>query len=159
MLILQFGWTPLMLAAERGHLEVVMYLVSQGSQLETKGKFGRTPLMWAAEYGHLEVVTYLASHGSQLEARDTVDGYTALHGAAGNGQIDVTKWCIDQGCSPWVKTKQVTFSFNHIRQILYSLKTKYQSTEKVELQMNINTNTIVECKQMQYNNVKCSPTL
>ncbi|XP_076116842.1 putative ankyrin repeat protein RF_p14 [Mytilus galloprovincialis] len=30
----RFGRTPLMWAAEEGHLEVVMYLVSQGSQLE-----------------------------------------------------------------------------------------------------------------------------
>ena len=34
MLILQWEQTPLMLAALRGHLEVVMYLASHGSQLE-----------------------------------------------------------------------------------------------------------------------------
>ncbi|CAG2230607.1 unnamed protein product [Mytilus edulis] len=101
-----FGQTPLMLAAEGGHLEVVMYLVSQGSQLEaTSTTMGMTPLMWAAWGGHLEVVTYLVSHGSQLEATYP-DGQTALHLAAQYGQIDVTKWLTDQGCSPWVKTKQ-----------------------------------------------------
>ncbi|XP_076116865.1 uncharacterized protein LOC143084338 [Mytilus galloprovincialis] len=46
----------------------------------------------------------LASQGSQLEA--TSSGYTVLHLAAQYGQIDVTKWLTDQGCSPWVKTKQ-----------------------------------------------------
>ncbi|XP_076116612.1 uncharacterized protein LOC143084091 [Mytilus galloprovincialis] len=47
---------------------------------------------------------YLVSQGSQLEATGR-NGYTALHYAAQYGQIDVTKWLIDQGCSPWVKTK------------------------------------------------------
>ncbi|XP_071122491.1 uncharacterized protein [Mytilus edulis] len=34
------------------------------------------------------------------------DGETALHYAARTGQIAVTKWLIDQGCSPWVETNQ-----------------------------------------------------
>ncbi|XP_071122877.1 uncharacterized protein [Mytilus edulis] len=102
-----YGQTPLLWAAERGHLEVVMYLISHGSQLEaTDTMRGMTPLMLAAEEGHLEVVMYLISHGSQLEATSTYDGKTALHYAAGNGHIDVTKLLLDQGCSPWVKTEK-----------------------------------------------------
>ena len=34
MLILQYGMTPLMWAAQGGHLEVVTFLVTHGSQLE-----------------------------------------------------------------------------------------------------------------------------
>ncbi|XP_063417194.1 uncharacterized protein LOC134699528 [Mytilus trossulus] len=103
-----YGKTPLMFAAGGGHLEVVTYLVTHGSQLEaTSTMYGMTPLLLAAWGGHLEVVTYLVSHGSQLEATDTtVYGYRALHYAAGNGDIDMTKFLIDQGCSPWKKTKQ-----------------------------------------------------
>ncbi|XP_063436871.1 putative ankyrin repeat protein RF_0381 [Mytilus trossulus] len=107
MLILQDGETPLILAAEEGHLEVVTYLVTHGSQLDATSSWGRTPLMLAAEEGQLEVVTYLGSNGSQLETTDNY-GQTALHYAAENGQIDVIKCLIDQGCSPWVKSKQDT---------------------------------------------------
>ncbi|XP_063417181.1 uncharacterized protein LOC134699512 [Mytilus trossulus] len=100
------GMTPLMWAAVGGHLEVVMYLVTHGSQLEAKDwLIGKTPLMTAAVWGHLEVVMYLITQGSQLDATSRV-GYTALHYAARNRWIDVTKWLIDQGCSPWMKTKQ-----------------------------------------------------
>ncbi|CAG2210482.1 unnamed protein product [Mytilus edulis] len=88
-----YGRTPLMWAAGEGHLEVVTFLVTHGSQLEATDQGRRTPLMLAAEEGHLEV-----------------DGETALHYAAEFGQIDVTKWLIDQGCSPWVKTKQTAMS-------------------------------------------------
>ncbi|XP_071122876.1 uncharacterized protein [Mytilus edulis] len=99
------GLTPLMWAAGGGHLEVVTFLVTHGSQLEATSRSGLTPLMWAAGGGHLEVVTFLVTHGSQLEATSRV-GYTALHHAAGNGHIDVTKLLLDQGCSPWVKTEK-----------------------------------------------------
>ncbi|XP_063436881.1 uncharacterized protein LOC134718316 [Mytilus trossulus] len=99
------GRTPLMWAAEGGHLEVVNYLVTHGSQLEAIDPYGMTPLMLAAWFRHLEVVTYLVTHGSQLDATSK-SGRTALHHAAQNGRIDVTKWLIDQGCSPWVKSKQ-----------------------------------------------------
>ncbi|XP_076080567.1 uncharacterized protein LOC143051556 isoform X1 [Mytilus galloprovincialis] len=99
-----------MWAAAGGHLEVVTYLVTHGSQLEATDLIGQTPLMIAAERGHLEVVAYLVTHGSQLEATDLY-GRTALHYAAEFGRIDVTKWLTDQGCSPWVKSKEVTFSF------------------------------------------------
>ncbi|XP_063436891.1 fibronectin type 3 and ankyrin repeat domains protein 1-like [Mytilus trossulus] len=98
--------TPLMFAAERGHLEVVTYLVTHGRQLDATSTLnGMTPLMLAAINGHLEVMTYLVTHGSQLDTTDKY-GETALHYAARNGWIDVTKWLIDQGCSPWVKSKQ-----------------------------------------------------
>lgn len=38
MLLLQLGITPLMYAAKGGHLEIVQYLVSQGSNLEIKSE-------------------------------------------------------------------------------------------------------------------------
>ncbi|CAC5367879.1 unnamed protein product [Mytilus coruscus] len=98
--------TPLMMAAGGGHLEVVRYLVTHGSQLAATSRDGMTPLMLAAGGGHLEVVRYLVTQGSQLAATDYVDGLTALHWAAQYGGIDTTKWLIDQGCSPWVKTQK-----------------------------------------------------
>ncbi|XP_063436932.1 serine/threonine-protein phosphatase 6 regulatory ankyrin repeat subunit B-like [Mytilus trossulus] len=100
------GRTPLMWAAGRGHLEVVTYLVTHGSHLEATSMGGMTPFMLAAMYGQLEVVTYLVTHGSQLDTSETRHGETALHYAARNGRIDITKCLIDQGCSPWVKSKQ-----------------------------------------------------
>ncbi|XP_063436948.1 death-associated protein kinase 1-like [Mytilus trossulus] len=101
------GRTPLIWAAGVGHLEIVTYLATHGSQLDaTSTVYGQTPLMLAAGGGHLEVVIYLVTHGSQLDVKDRWFGRTALHYAAVNGQIDVTKCLIDQGCSPWVKSKQ-----------------------------------------------------
>ncbi|CAG2232037.1 unnamed protein product [Mytilus edulis] len=69
---------------------------------------GWTPLMLAARGRNQEVVKYLVTHGSQLEATSS-DGHTAVHYAAKYGQIDITKWLIDQGCSPWVKPLEKYF--------------------------------------------------
>ncbi|XP_076116488.1 uncharacterized protein LOC143083957 [Mytilus galloprovincialis] len=71
--------------------------------------------MLAALEGHLEVVMYLVSHGSQLEATSTYHGRTALHNAAKYGRIDVTKWLLDQGCSPWVKSKWDETPYDMVR--------------------------------------------
>ncbi|CAG2214091.1 unnamed protein product [Mytilus edulis] len=47
----------------RGHLEVVTYLVSQGSQLEATDKNGRTALHHAAGNGHIDVTKWLIDQG------------------------------------------------------------------------------------------------
>ncbi|XP_063436893.1 ankyrin repeat domain-containing protein 50-like [Mytilus trossulus] len=110
MLILQNGWTPLMLAARRGHLEVVTYLVTHGSQLEATDTMGRrTPLMLAAEWGHLEVVTYLVTQGGQLDATDTRAGRTPLMLAAVRGHLEVVTYLVTHGSqldatSKWGRT-------------------------------------------------------
>ncbi|XP_063417169.1 uncharacterized protein LOC134699495 [Mytilus trossulus] len=57
------GRTPLMWAARGGHLEVVMYLVSQGSQLEATSGNGYTALHQAAGNGHIDVTKLLLDQG------------------------------------------------------------------------------------------------
>ena len=53
------GWTPLLLAALKGHLEVVKFLVWIGCDKEAKHNDGSTLLHLASLNGHLEVVKYL----------------------------------------------------------------------------------------------------
>ncbi|XP_063436855.1 poly [ADP-ribose] polymerase tankyrase-1-like [Mytilus trossulus] len=102
-----FCLQKLLTAAENGNIKKVKLCVKNRANLECRDrKFGRTPLTSAAVGGNLEVVTYLVTHGSQLDAASK-NGQTALHHAAEFGQIDVTKCLIDQGCSPWVKSKQI----------------------------------------------------
>ncbi|XP_063436943.1 uncharacterized protein LOC134718375 [Mytilus trossulus] len=55
--------TPLMFAAGEGHLEVVTYLVTHGSQLDTTDRFGLTALHWAAERGRIDVTKWLTDQG------------------------------------------------------------------------------------------------
>ena len=52
------GATPLYIAAEKGHLEVVRFLVESGAK-KNQGTTddGATPLFIATQNGHLEVVS------------------------------------------------------------------------------------------------------
>jgi ankyrin repeat protein len=55
-----FGRTPLLWAAEKGHKVVVKLLLENGAELETKDEnYSQTPLSLAAEEGHEAVVKLL----------------------------------------------------------------------------------------------------
>ena len=58
--------TPLCIAAQRGHLEVVRVLVESGANKDQgKTDDGATPLFVAAHEGHLEVVRFLVEAGAK----------------------------------------------------------------------------------------------
>lgn len=51
-------------AAARGDLDMVVWLVEQGAQVECFTSWGRSPIMSAAAAGHAHVVAWLASRGA-----------------------------------------------------------------------------------------------
>ncbi|KAI5475650.1 hypothetical protein MNV49_001067 [Pseudohyphozyma bogoriensis] len=54
-----YGYTPLHLAADRGHLKVVEVLVKAGADTSIKEEEGMTALELAEEAGHVEIATLL----------------------------------------------------------------------------------------------------
>ncbi|KAF2818089.1 ankyrin, partial [Ophiobolus disseminans] len=50
------GWTPLFLAADSGHLEVVKLLLEKGADFTVPTNDGWTPLHVASYKGHLDVI-------------------------------------------------------------------------------------------------------
>ncbi len=96
-----YGSTLLILAAERGHLEIVKVLVEEkGAGLNITDYAGQTALMIAALNGHLKVVEYLIIKGADSNAT-TIEpnwaGWTALMYAARSGYLDVARFLIDMG--------------------------------------------------------------
>jgi ankyrin repeat protein len=74
------GFTPLMMAINNGHEEVVRYLLNSGADVNASGKLGRTPLHLAAFNGMLDLVQTLILQGANVNAK-TVDGATPMHSA------------------------------------------------------------------------------
>ncbi|OQR86170.1 hypothetical protein THRCLA_10567 [Thraustotheca clavata] len=66
------GTTPLHLAAQQGHDEVVEMLLECGALTDTKDIGGSTPLHRAAKNGHAKVAILLLKHGANKEALDNV---------------------------------------------------------------------------------------
>ena len=88
--------TPIALAANRGHLEVVKFLFSQGAQIDAVCNIGTSALMIASAKGHLEVVRFLLNAGANHRLLD-IKGFSALTFAASAGNIAVCKLLIDKG--------------------------------------------------------------
>lgn len=63
------GWTPLMLAAYNGHLDVVKFLVATGVDINTSAKDGWTPLMWAESNGKRDVADFLKQPVSEIKTK------------------------------------------------------------------------------------------
>ena len=72
------GNTSLILASQKGHLEVIKYLHKNGANIEAKTDTiskisfinGSTSLNMASFIGHLEVVKYLHKKGANIGAKN-----------------------------------------------------------------------------------------
>jgi ankyrin repeat protein len=86
------GKTALIIAAGKGHADVVRFLVEQGACIDKPNYYGCTPLMYATSANHIDVVRYLLEQGANRDMADiTAGGYTSLHLAAIEGHLEIAK--------------------------------------------------------------------
>ena len=82
--------TPVVAAAEGGHVETVRVLHELGASVTAPSRDGATPVYVAAEKGHAEVVRMLGYWAGAAEAHD-VDGVTPVYIAAQKGHVEVVR--------------------------------------------------------------------
>ncbi len=62
----QYGATALSFAADKGHIEVVRFLLESGADPNKSDTFYQaSPMTWASENDHLEVAVLLVEHGAE----------------------------------------------------------------------------------------------
>ena len=82
------GYSPLSIAAQKGHLDVVQCLLEQGADKDKAIHEGGSPLYIAASEGHLGVVQCLLEQGADKD-KATNDGASPLIIAAQQGHLGV----------------------------------------------------------------------
>jgi len=72
------GWTALNLAANRGYLNVVRFLISEDANLNAMDRLCGRSVLWLAAYaGQDQVVSELLNHAVEVNQR-SCDGFTPL---------------------------------------------------------------------------------
>ena len=99
------GLTVLHSAVLSGELELLQYLIENGSDVFSKTKDGRSCLHLAAEQGDLNICRMLLQNYNFVIQEADDDGFTVLHSAALGGDLALLQYLIKNGSEVFSKTK------------------------------------------------------
>jgi uncharacterized protein len=99
------GETPIMTCASSGTTDAVRMLIERGADVNAKEPSqNQTALMWAAAEHHPEMVQTLIDAGADLQAH-TRKGFTALHFAAREGDLEITRLLLGAGVNVNIRSQ------------------------------------------------------
>uniref|UniRef100_A0A7M4EL82 Kinase D-interacting substrate of 220 kDa n=1 Tax=Crocodylus porosus TaxID=8502 RepID=A0A7M4EL82_CROPO len=93
---LQYGTTPLIWAARKGHLECVKYLLQMGADVDQEGANSMTALIVAVKGGYTDSVKEILKRNPNVNLTDK-DGNTALMIASKEGHTEIVQDLLDAG--------------------------------------------------------------
>ena len=90
------GMTPIMLAAAKGHVEMIDLLFTQGADPNKRGAMQRTALQYAIDKNHIEAAKRLLVYGADIDAYDNGQ-LTPLVMAANRGHSELALYLVEEG--------------------------------------------------------------
>jgi hypothetical protein len=94
--------TPLILAVDNNHMEVVRVLLEGGVDVQRGDVNGHTPLFYAAEFGRLELCRLLLDKGANVNIQGAWKE-SVLHRPAQYGYLSVVKLLVEGGADVRLK--------------------------------------------------------
>jgi ankyrin repeat protein len=91
------GWTPLMTATYEEHVDVVKLLLENRANINNVNGNIETALYIASNYGITNVMHILLEHKANTEIQELTNGWTALHVACRNNEIEAVRLLLNAG--------------------------------------------------------------
>jgi ankyrin repeat protein len=91
-----YGWTPLMKSALKGHAGVATLLLNKGAQVNLTAKQGETALYLACQSGNVGILELLLANKATVNTKRN-DGVTPLIIAAYKGYTDIVRLLLQNG--------------------------------------------------------------
>jgi uncharacterized protein len=124
----RYGVTPLSLAAQRGHADLIDALLKAGASVklaDAKLPDGQTLLMHAARTGSVASLKALIAAGSSLNAHETRTGTTAVVWAAASNRGDAVRVLAEAGADLNVLSKITSYPHTQNGVLLTGLEEGY----------------------------------
>lgn len=90
------GWTPLMVAAIKGHTLITSQLLQHHANVRARDLVGNTALHWAVEVGQAETVKLLLDNHAEIDVLNN-DGLTPLLQATIRRDLGIVLTLLDKG--------------------------------------------------------------
>ena len=98
------GATPILIAAQNGHIKVVRFLIEKAVDVKKTMNSGATALFVAAQNGILEVADCLVAHDKSLVNMSLHNGTSPFYVAAQNGHLKVVTFLYEKNADIWKKS-------------------------------------------------------
>ncbi|MCY4328517.1 MAG: ankyrin repeat domain-containing protein [Endozoicomonadaceae bacterium] len=100
------GTTSLMYSSAKAEsINITMFLVENGANVNAQSRCGETPLMFAARKGNISAVMYLLDHKAEVNTKSSAGNTALMYAAQGNNPA-VVRYLLENGADVNIQNKK-----------------------------------------------------